>query len=861
MSTGSTTSSARRQALLEKMVKKEGAALSKSGITPLPRDTDRFAASYSQQRIWFLEQLIPETPAYNVPISHRLHGELDVRALTQSLERLVSRHETLRTHFQSIDGVLYQVIDPVGRFDMTTVDLRGLEEPELTRAIQERVRAEERKVFDLSKGPLFTALLLRIRDDENGLVLNMHHSIADGWSHGIILRELDTCYAAYAEGREPELEPMHLQYADYAHWQSTKNFDRDIGYWREVLAGTLPVLDLPLDRARPVRQTNNGESIPIQISFDTLEKLRDLGRREGSSVFMTLLAAFEALLFRYTGQTDLSLGSTITGRTQKEEYGIIGDFVNILPLRTSLAGNPTFRELLERVRTTATGAYSHQSLPFDRIVESISPGRSQIFQISFGVNSLSMPDVGIVSVQRMGPLQVSGLHEFTSVSSKLDLLIYLWETPGSLSGYVEYNTDLFDRTTIEQLVESYQIVADEVVANPDVRLLELSLPHRSGISIPTVVTPPLPGLFEEPSDAIEEVLCKIWEETLGLERVSLDDNFFDLGGHSLLAFRLMGRIKQEFDPSISIAETFKAPTIRTMARMIRLRNQGHTKWSPVVPLKPQGTRPPLFCAPVYGGSAFYYRTLSSFIDEDQPLYALEPIGLNGVDEPHTTVEEMAAYYITHIRTIQPKGPYALCGLSLGGVIAFEMARQLIEAGDDMGCVIMFDSLSPGFYGTAAEYKPGKLEQTLKRIRYTVLSQIDEITAWPTLGDRLGHATSTTRKFVRRIRNRLKGLPWKEAYVHPNSLDLPEAYHKVIAAEERAIVSYRPKSYPGRVVLIKAHLPAPDVKTEVTEGWIDIAPGLEVVPTPGTHFTMLEEPCVRISAAHLHDILEAVQKKP
>ena len=853
MSTGPNAQSARRQALLEKMLQKGGSGPAASGITPLPRDTNRFPASYAQQRTWFMDQLNPGTAAFNAPISLRLLGSLDVTAFENSLKYLVARHETLRTHFESIDGVLYQVIESPGNFKMDVADLRDLPEPERAEKAHDLVQAAEHSSFDLSRGPLFTALLVRLSDEDNGFVLNMHHIVADGWSHGIILQELDVCYTAYAVGSLPEIEPLALQYVDIAHWQSTKSYDRDLTYWKETLAAPLPVLDLPLDRPRPPRQTYNGTSLPIQIPFDTVERLKELGQTEGASPFMTMLAAFKVLLVRYSGQTDIIVGSTTTGRTRKEEQGIIGDFVNMLALRTSLAGNPTFRELLQRVRAATTGAYAHQTTPFEKIVESLPPTRSRVFQITFGMNSLSMPDVGVVTTRQIGPLALDMLQEYTSTSSKLDLMIFLWETPTSLSGYVEYNTDIFDRKTMETLAEDYKGLSAQIAANPDKPLADY---HLAGIEKRILSEPdPVPATsFKEPTDKIEESLCRIWAESLGLESVGIDDNFFDLGGHSLLAFRLLAKIKQEFDPSISIAETFKAPTIRAMARMIRRKQSGEEEWSPLVPLKSTGTRPPLFCAPVSGGSAFYYRTLATFMDADQPLYALEPIGLNGIDDPHATIEEMAAYYITHIRLVQPHGPYALCGLSMGGTIAFEMARQLTEAGEEIASLMFFDTWAPGFNGRAHGPSPGSLPYVFRNVRYKALSQVAGITGLPSPGDRMLHMGKLSTKVCNRIINRLKGKPWKEAYANPNSIDLPDAYQKLMDAEGQALSNYHPSPYAGQAVLLKAHLDEPDVDSKGLLGWDTLAPNLKTIRTPGTHYTMLEEPCVRTTASHIRNIL-------
>jgi thioesterase domain-containing protein len=858
MATPPNEQSARRQALLEKMLQKGGVGAAASAITRLPRDTNRFPASHAQHRTWFMDQLSPGTSAFNNPITYRLLGSVDVEALERSLNFIVDRHEALRTHFETVDGVLYQVIDPPRKFTLNKVDLRDITEPERHVKARELVQAAERRPFDLAGGQLFSALLVILTDDESGFVLNMHHIIADGWSHGIILRELDLSYTSFSSGSIPEIEPPAFQYADIAHWQFSRSYDRDLTYWKEALATPPPPIELSLDRARPARQTYSGASVPVCMPFDAVRQLKELGQTEGASSFMTLLAVFKVLLLCHTNQTDIIVGTTTTGRTRKEEPGVIGDFVNILALRTSLAGNPTFRDLLRRVRTSTTGAYAHQSAPFEKVVESLPPSRSRLFHITFGMNSLSMPDIAVVTTTQIGQVNLGVFQEYSSTWSKLDLTTYLWETPSSLEGYVEYNTDIFDRETITTFLEDYNSLSAQIAANPDLCISEYHVPERPK-------TPKLdkPELFlaptspiQEPTNALEQTLCEIWAETLGLECVGIDDNFFDLGGYSLLAFRLVASMKKAIDAPLSVAETFKAPTIRSMARIIKRKQSGSDAWSPLVALKPSGSRRPLFCAPVYGGSAFYYRTLASHMDEDQPLYALEPIGLNGIDDPHTTIEEMASYYIDHVRMLQPQGPYALCGLSLGGTIAFEMGRQLADIGQEVACLVMVDTLAPGLDAVVQEPNPGTLRYEVRNMRYKILSQFEGVGGLPSVQERVQHIAKVQAKISGAVRNKLQGKQWKESYRNPNSTEMPEVYQKLIEAEERALSIYHPAPYEGRITLLKAKLDEPGVRHIPKLGWEAFAPNLEVVVTPGTHYTMLEEPCVRTTAGHIRKLLKS-----
>jgi amino acid adenylation domain-containing protein len=370
------------------------------------------------------------------------------------------------------------------------------------------------------------------------------------------------------------------------------------------------------------------------------------------------------------------------------------------------------------------------------------------------------------------------------------------------------------------------------------------------------------GTFVAPCSPLEEPLTEIWQKMLGVRSVSVDANFFDLGGHSLLAIRLLSEIKRAFGVGLSLAEMIKAPTVGKMARLLQRKGAGEDTWSPLVPLQPNGERLPLFCAPVGGGSAFYYRMLAKHIGPDQPVYVFEPIAMNGIDPPHDTVEEMAAFYIQHMRAVQTHGPYHLCGLSFGGVVAFEMARQLTTAGEQVGCLIFFDSLAPGY---ASQYDPSSvtgLRLALQVARYKTGAYLENLRAFPTVGSRVRYLSSRLRTLIGRLRRWTPGTPWKPAYMNPvdialpDDIELPDVFQSVLEAEEHSRSLYRPPSYAGRVVLLRTRLQEPEMKDAPKLGWDDLTTNIEVIPTPGTHYSILEEPCVHPTLRHVTRILEA-----
>ncbi|HIP71253.1 MAG TPA: non-ribosomal peptide synthetase, partial [Anaerolineae bacterium] len=333
--------------------------------TPLPRDGN-LPLSFAQQRLWFLDQLEPGNLFYNIPTAVRLHGPLDVAALRQSVDEIIHRHESLRTAFISIGGEPRQRIAPELNLPLPVTDLRHLPEAEREAEAERLIKEEAQRPFNLAEGPLLRMHLLQLADDEHIAIVIMHHIISDGWSMGVFVRELAAAYQAFSAGQQPALPKLPLQYADYAHWQQSwlqgETLQREIDYWKEQLDGRTPLLNLPTDRPRPAIQTDHGATEPFTLPPELAAALQNLSRAAGVTLFMTFLAAYQTLLYRYTGQTDIRIGSPIANRTRAEIEGLIGFFVNTLVLRADLSDAPTFRKLLAQVREMALGAYAHQHL-------------------------------------------------------------------------------------------------------------------------------------------------------------------------------------------------------------------------------------------------------------------------------------------------------------------------------------------------------------------------------------------------------------------------------------------------------------------------------------------------------------------
>jgi len=435
-----------------------------------------FPLSFVQQRLWFLDQLAPNSGLYNIPSALRLTGTLDIPALNHSLEEIVRRHEALRTTFALVEGQPVQVIASHLAVPLPLVDLGHLSEPTREAEAKRLAMVEAHQPFDLAHGPLLRASLLRLGTQQHILLLTMHHIVSDGWSMEIFFRELTALYEAYMRGEPSPLEELPIQYADYALLQHEllqgPVLKEQLAYWTNQLAGAPAILELPTDRPRPAAQTFTGATYRFTLPPALTDKLTVLSRREGITLFMTMLTAFQALLARYSGQDDIVVGSPIAGRRRAETEGLIGFFVNMLALRARLEDDPTFREQLARTRETCLAAYANQDLPFERLVEALQPernlGHNPLFQAIFALRNAP------ASTLRLPAVQVE-LMDFTTDVAQVDLVLDMEETTQGLVGVFEYSTDLFDAPTIARMAGHFQTLLDGVVTDLGQRLSELPL--------------------------------------------------------------------------------------------------------------------------------------------------------------------------------------------------------------------------------------------------------------------------------------------------------------------------------------------------------------------------------------------------
>ncbi|NOZ55919.1 MAG: amino acid adenylation domain-containing protein, partial [Calditrichaeota bacterium] len=473
----------------------------------VPRDRD-LPLSFAQHRLWFLDQLAPGSTNYNVPSAFRLKGALDVAVLREALERIVERHEILRTSFANRGGDPVQVIHERVDVLVPLVDLTGLPEQDRLPVARVLMRDDALRPFDLERAPLFRVLLIRLDEGDHLILLNMHHTITDGWSMGVLVDELATIYNSLKEGVEPELPELPIQYADYAVWQREwlqgEVLERQVAFWKEVVGENPPVLELPTDRPRPAVQTFRGNSLRQDLDPELTESLRNLSQKQGVTLFMTLLAGFDTLLHRYTGQSHILVGSPIANRTRTETERLIGYFANTIVFGVDFSEVEDFRSLLKQVRENTLQAYAHQDLPFEKLVEAVQPERdlshSPIFQVAFVFQNTPFEK------RELKDLVIEGFPPENPIA-KYDLTLYATETDSGILCFWEYNTDLFDQSTIERMMRHYANILSAVARDPKQKISELDfltedekrrlLVEWNETTVPLPEEPTVPRVFSE----------------------------------------------------------------------------------------------------------------------------------------------------------------------------------------------------------------------------------------------------------------------------------------------------------------------------------------------------------------------------
>ncbi len=466
-----------KEELLSFLLNRNGSFPSAPKITRRQNDGDeRIILSFGQERLWFLYQMDPANPFYNLNTAARLMGVLDIDALERGINEIISRHEILRTRYQVIEGQPFGVVDSALKLTVEVTDLLRLSEPDRESEALKLSAEYFQQPFDLGKGPLIRASVLKLGEPNYLLLLSMHHIIFDGWSIGIFFRELATLYESYSAREPASLSDPTLQYSDFAYWQRQwlqgDALKTHLTFWKAYLSGANTILDLHTDRPRPPVQSFRGARRSFRIPSDVVESIKLLAQQEQATLFAALLSAFQTLLFRYTNQEDITVGTPVANRNKLEIENLIGFFVNTVPIRVDLSGDPTFRQLLGRVRETILEVQTHQEIPLERVVEEVQPkrelNRAPLFQVMFVLQNAPFPQLKLADLTLV-PMEID------NGTAKFDLTLYMREMGRELTGSLAYNTDLFESTSIARMISCFQILLESVAADADQHISKLAL--------------------------------------------------------------------------------------------------------------------------------------------------------------------------------------------------------------------------------------------------------------------------------------------------------------------------------------------------------------------------------------------------
>jgi len=535
--------------------------------------------SYAQQRLWLLDKLEPNNPSYHMATAVRLRGSFSVAGLGWAVNQLVVRHETLRTNFVVRGGVPVQVVAEPAPLEIELVEVSAAAESTGREELQRLLSEEVERPFELATGRLLRVKVIRVGSAAHVVLITMHHIISDAWSMEIFVRELARLYEARVSGEPARLPELPVQYADYAvaqrDWLKGAVLEEQLGYWKQQLGEELPVVELPLDHVRPAVQTFRGGRRRLSLTRETSEELKRLSRGEGATLFMTLLAGFKVLLHYYTAADEIIVGTPIAGRNQVEVETLIGCFLNTLVLRTELRGNPTFRELMGRVKEVALGAYAHQEAPFELLLGELQPerdlSRTPLFQVMFNLLNVTETEIRLpgLMLETMAP---------PDAGAKFDLTVYAFEKAGRLQFAFVYNRDLFEDATIARMVKCFQVLLAVIARHPEQSISSLinELPFVANRkmdrqALPKVSKQREPKEYLAPSTPAEKIVAEVWGEVLGIEQVGRNDNFFEIGGHSLLATQVISRVQETFEVEMPLRSLFEHPTLSAFAIAIEVK--------------------------------------------------------------------------------------------------------------------------------------------------------------------------------------------------------------------------------------------------------------------------------------------------
>ncbi|MGI8568338.1 MAG: condensation domain-containing protein [Methylocella sp.] len=666
-----------------------------------PSEELLFPLSSSQQRCWFIHALSPGGSVLNIALRWELKGRFNASTIERAFQTIVDRHEILCTRFIDKGGEPMQEVARRLDFHLSVVDLTAFsEEKRLDEAVALGHR-EAHVPFDIGQLPLIRATLLRLSADHGILLVTVHQIVFDGWSIRNLAHEFGTIAAALDAKRPHDLPEPPLQYGDYCLWQkeyfASSSFAAETTYWKNKLSGA-PYFEILPDHERPAQPTYRGEILAAILPPALGDKLEEAARKHNLSLFSFGCAVTALMLHRCSGATDVIFGTQIAGRDEPDLENMIGVFLNNLVMRFDASGDPTFDEFLTRVNGTVQDALIHQRMPFHKLVEVLNPPRDSQRTPLIAINFTVLRD--IMDHKTYGTFDLHGQPSL-SAGSLYDLFFFMVHWPNGWRMAMEFNPDLFERRTAERMLEFLMAAIEFAISNPNARLSSLLPPVRDRIAPPKSSDgfaaidasrpPPSASPSEEPADA-ETRMMAIWRDVLQVPEIGPTSNFFELGGHSLMAMRLMTKVASTFGVKINVMTLFQAPTVQEFTAHVSTIETPPEPWS-IVPIQPLGDKTPIIAI----NNTMIYYNLARRIGTDRPFLGVQLFDpSNPRSLPRRNMNEIAADYVRLVREARSHGPYILFGLCVAGVIAYEVAQQLRQAGESVPLVVIADAWLPGY---------------------------------------------------------------------------------------------------------------------------------------------------------------------
>lgn len=820
--------------------------------TSLPSRARVYPHWFCCQQDWVSDPVHSGSTTYNFPFHLRIRGPLNYASLQDTIAEIIRRQEMFRSTFSVSGGELLWWISNPSKREIPQTDLRHLPRQKALVRATEIATEVTLTPFDFSSGLLLRAHLIRIGDDDHILLLVSHHLVFDDWSVGVFYKEFTSLYQALSGGKSAPLPETSFQYSQFLDLQNRQSkgsaLARRVSFWRKQLDQAGDFHHLAKDKKPHSRLgTQPGTWTSASIPHELATHIRTLGQQNGVTLFMVLLAGFQILLYRLSGDTDIGVGTCAANRARLEIQPLIGRFGNDLVLRADFSDNPTFRELLARTRRICLEGFSYQDLPFATLVEELAitrdPNRNPLFQVMFILRDAEKSGLEIpgLEIERFNP---------PLETTKYDLSVWLDMSHGVEVGF-EYNRELFPKHEIELMQKTYRAILESMVVDADVRVAEFSiktpgkLDQVSQLHRTTAEHVP-------PRTSTEQQLCKMWASLLKVDAVGIKDNFFELGGGSLVAAQLCQQIERVFGRTLSFAAVLEGPTVEQLAKLVVGEMQADTPVR-IVPLQPRGSNPPFLCVCMFVGSGPIFLPLTHHLGDDQPFLGIVPENSLATELPQPySLSDVAQHIIRAIRIHQPHGPYFLGGFCGDGVLAFEAARLLRQEGEEVALLALFEaqtrSMQKEFQGKRAQlrsigerFAPRQIRRHLGGLANTGLKS----------------ARDYLLERVHDLKRDLKDICWQVAIdwnlrLHRKLTDLKQV---LFVAES----NYCPKPYGGTVVVFRCKNYRSRSNEDRYGGWRQAVTGsIQLREIEGDHLGILNEPNVKSLARMLSQCLQEAQ---